>query len=200
VTPHCREFESAPLQVFVTVGTDCHPFERLVTWTDEWAARAGSRAEVVVQHGRSPAPVIAKAIDFLAHDAQKAEISSSDVVVCHGGPATIMECRRLGRFPIVVARQQQLGEHVDNHQMMFSRFLGDRGDVQLADDKDRLFTCLDQALADRATYLMGARSQLDPGEIGDPAATTFRLADIVDALLGVPASRPRPRRAAVVRR
>ena len=190
MSTHRAEFDSAPLRVFVTVGTDCHPFERLVAWMDEWAAQVGTGAEVIVQHGHSPAPVVAKAIDFLAHDALKEEISSSDVVVCHGGPATIMECRRLGRSPIVVARQQQRGEHVDNHQMMFSRFLGDRGDVQLADDEDTLFACLDRCLADRGTYLMGARSQLDPGEITDPAATTFRLADLVDALLGAPAIRP----------
>jgi hypothetical protein len=88
VTGGYGDGDNVLLRVFATVGTDCHPFDRLVTWMDAWAAQAGSRAKVVVQHGSSRAPAVAEAIDFLPHDALREEISSSDVVVSHGGPAT----------------------------------------------------------------------------------------------------------------
>ena len=63
--------------------------------------------------------------------------------------------------------------------MMFSRFLGGRGDVQLADDRDTLFRCLNRALADRASFLIGSRPRR--GDIGDPAVSTSRLADLLAA-------------------
>ncbi len=41
--------------VLVSVGTDFHPFDRLVAAVDRWAAQH-PEARVVVQHGRSRAP------------------------------------------------------------------------------------------------------------------------------------------------
>ena len=48
--------------IFVTVGTDHHPFDRLIEWTDAWAAEGGHNGALVprpVRHlqgaPRSPA-------------------------------------------------------------------------------------------------------------------------------------------------
>lgn len=44
--------------VFVTVGTDYHPFDRLVQWIDDWMIEGGgaARARVFVQSGTSTPP------------------------------------------------------------------------------------------------------------------------------------------------
>ena len=108
--------------VFVTVGTDHHPFDRLVAWADAWVA-SGRYPDVacLIQSGTSNPPVHTPWHDYVRYDEMCAAMSSAIAVVCHGGPATIMDARRLGRVPIVVPRSADLGEHVDNHQQRFAR-------------------------------------------------------------------------------
>ncbi|MGH3659367.1 MAG: glycosyltransferase, partial [Micromonosporaceae bacterium] len=52
--------------VLVTVGTDHHPFDRLVGWADQWAADRG-HVRVLVQHGATAPPRHATGHDFLDH-------------------------------------------------------------------------------------------------------------------------------------
>ena len=59
-TPVARPF------VFVTVGTDHHPFDRLVQWVDVWAA-AHPEIEVVIQYGEACSPAHADPKAYLTH-------------------------------------------------------------------------------------------------------------------------------------
>jgi len=52
--------------VLITVGTDHHPFERLVGWIDRWTPPAPVR--VVVQYGTAVPPHTAEGVAFLAPD------------------------------------------------------------------------------------------------------------------------------------
>jgi UDP-N-acetylglucosamine transferase subunit ALG13 len=73
--------------VLVTVGTDHHPFDRLVGWVDDWyAARAGRGLRVVVQHGSSAPPAHAEGHPYLARGRLGRLLGEASVVVCHGGP------------------------------------------------------------------------------------------------------------------
>jgi UDP-N-acetylglucosamine transferase subunit ALG13 len=47
--------EGTPV-VLVVVGTDCHPFDRLVDWVERWQEARGDSVRCVVQHGSSRAP------------------------------------------------------------------------------------------------------------------------------------------------
>jgi hypothetical protein len=52
--------DPAPL-VLISVGTDHHPFDRLVTWADGWlATRPEGSVRCVVQSGTSRAPLVAE--------------------------------------------------------------------------------------------------------------------------------------------
>src|SRR5262245_33267842 len=107
--------------VFVTVGTDHHPFDRLCAWFDEWMLTGRHRGmDCLVQSGTSKPPVVAPSADYVRYDEMVASMERSVAVVCHGGPATIMDARRYGRVPIVLPRSADLGEHVDNHQQRFA--------------------------------------------------------------------------------
>jgi UDP-N-acetylglucosamine transferase subunit ALG13 len=131
-------------RVLVLVGTDHHPFDRLVTWVDAWAT-AHPEASVVVQYGRSQEPQVAEGHPFLEREQMLAAISEADVVVCHGGPATISEARAAGHLPVVVPRNPAYGEHVDDHQMRFSSWLAAKGMVVLCTEPDDLAAALDSA-------------------------------------------------------
>lgn len=129
--------------VVALVGTDHHPFDRLVDLLDAAAVQhPGHR--FVVQHGATRAPLVAEGVDYLPHEELLALLDEADVVVCHGGPATIMDARARGHAPICVPRDPARGEHVDGHQQAFAAQAGRRGLVRLATTTQDL----EEALAD----------------------------------------------------
>lgn len=136
------------LTIVETVGSDHHPFDRLIGWTDTWAANHLSAIELTVQHGTARAPLHGEAMAYLPHPALIRLMEEADVVVTQGGPMGIVETRRLGRKPIVVPRLKAFGEVVDDHQVDLCRRLADRGDIWLAEDESALHEALDVALAD----------------------------------------------------
>lgn len=171
-------------RVVVTVGTDHHPFARLVGWVDAWAA-AHPDVAVLVQRGSTPAMVHAGSVEMLAYDELVAAMAGADAVVAQGGPAAIMDARSVGHRPIVVPRRGTLGEHVDDHQVTFTAWMAERELIHLAGDADELGRLLDRAVADPATL----RIDPDQGATGTTLAT-FR--EVVDPLLA--AGRRGPRR------
>jgi UDP-N-acetylglucosamine transferase subunit ALG13 len=162
--------------VLVTVGTDYHPFARLVGWVDRWLARQGEQVDAVVQHGTAPAPRFGRAADYLEHAEFLTLAGSAQIVVCHGGPATIAECRRLGHVPVVVPRRPDLGEHVDDHQVRFCDRLAAKGMVHIPRDEDEFWRLLDAGLADPMTY------ELSIDDEPPVAATVRRFGELVAAL------------------
>jgi UDP-N-acetylglucosamine transferase subunit ALG13 len=132
--------------VVVMVGTDHHPFDRLVDWVDE-AARLRSDVRFVVQHGDSVAPVVAEGRAFLPHHEILDLLGEATAVVCHGGPGTIMDARGAGHVPVCVPRDPTLGEHVDGHQQRFAALVHEAGVVIRAGTSAELGVALDRLLA-----------------------------------------------------
>jgi UDP-N-acetylglucosamine transferase subunit ALG13 len=134
--------------LFVTVGTDHHPFDRLVRWLDAWLEAGGERrVRCLVQHGTSIPPSHADSSDYLAYDAMRAAMQEAAAVVCHGGPSTIMLAAHAGKVPIVVPRVRALQEHVDDHQVIFARRFASGETIALAESEDRFRALLERALA-----------------------------------------------------
>lgn len=125
----------------MTVGTDHHPFDRLVRWADRWAAQHPDD-DVVVQHGATAAPSVAAGQPFFAHDDLQHQMDAADVVVTHGGPATVTEARRRRKVPVCVPRDPRLGEHVDDHQQRFAHYLSRQGLVRVVRDEEQLAAAL----------------------------------------------------------
>jgi UDP-N-acetylglucosamine transferase subunit ALG13 len=114
--------------VLALMGTDHHPFDRLIDWLDEAAVR-NPDVRFVVQHGASRAPLVAHGDDYLPYDEIRALVDQADVVICHGGPGTITDARSAGHVPICVPRDPERGEHVDGHQQRFAAVMDDEGMV-----------------------------------------------------------------------
>ena len=163
--------------VFVTVGTDHHPFDRLIDWVDGWLeGGAAGLVRCLIQSGASRPPRIAEHRDYLAYQEMEAYVNEAAVVVCHGGPGSVMMCRWAGKRPIVVPRRHDLGEHVDDHQVTFVRRLAPEGEFALAEDEGTLRTQLDRALAGDAVI------DLTPYDSGGEAVVQFER--LVNRLVG----------------
>ncbi|MGF1600288.1 MAG: glycosyltransferase [Acidimicrobiales bacterium] len=143
--------------VVASVGTDVHPFDRLVSWVDGWA-RCHPEVRVVIQRGNSTAPDAAESEHLIAHPELCRLFGAATAVVSHGGPSTVMDARAAGRMPIVVPRNPTLGEHVDDHQLRFGRHLERHGLAVVASDAAALHRLLDAALADPRTFAVDAET------------------------------------------
>ena len=69
---------------------DRDPFQRLVDWADDFAGRHPEH-DVFIQYGSARPPRHPQRSRLLDHAQLQTEIGRADVVVCHGGPATITE-------------------------------------------------------------------------------------------------------------
>ena len=171
--------------LLVTVGTDHHPFDRLVGWVDAWLAGNPGRLPCLIQTGTSAPPAGGVSWrPYLEFGALQAAMAGAAAVVCHGGPGTILGARHMGAVPIVVPRQHRLGEHVDDHQVAFSRRLAADGDeIHLAESEADLHRLLDRVAVDPAAFRSGPEDRA--------TATAVReFGRLVDGLVG---GRPSPR-------
>ena len=151
---------SVPL-VFVTVGTDHHPFDRLVRWVDNWlAGREDRPVRCLIQSGTSQPPRMTEYDQYFGYQQMETFLAEATAVVCHGGPGTA------GKRPIVVPRRQDLGEHVDDHQLAFARRIATEGEIALAEDEATFAACLERALAGEGTL----DDQSQEGRIGETVA------------------------------
>lgn len=134
--------------VLALLGTDHHPFDRLVDWMDLIATEHPQR-RVIVQYGHSAAPTFAEGRPFFSHDELVELVREADVVVCHGGPGTIMDAKGEGHVPVCVPRDPSRGEHVDDHQMRFARMAQGAGMVELALTVTETVDAISRAMARR---------------------------------------------------
>ncbi|WP_204000438.1 glycosyltransferase [Micromonospora lutea] len=175
-------------QVLVAVGTDKHPFDRLVTWLAQWHSTVGGTVGLTVQHGHTRADDLPDAVPFLGHAELQAAMAGADLVVCHGGPATILEARRHGHLPIVVPRDPNRGEHVDDHQLLFARRLGAAGLVALCESRQELLDTLATGLADRSRFTVAVDADAADGR----RAAVRRVGLIVEDLVAAAQRHHRP--------
>ena len=149
--------------IFVTVGTDHHPFHRMVRWVDGWlASGTPGRAGCLVQYGTSERPKLADGRDYLPYAEMETAMRDASAVVCHGGPGSVMMARWLGKMPLVVPRSRALGEHVDDHQLVFARRMAQEGELELVEDEAHLRETLDAVVEGRETLeLSASRTEME---------------------------------------
>jgi UDP-N-acetylglucosamine transferase subunit ALG13 len=159
--------------IFATVGTHEDPFDRLLKALDELPGDE----PVVIQSGYSTwVPHRATVEPMMPYARIQALMEEARIVVTHGGPASIMQALAHGKVPIVVPRQSAFGEHVDDHQVRFSKRIA-----------DRVLVVID--IADLAPTIAAYDARvagLPGGSSGPERARQFatRLDDLCEKLLG----------------
>lgn len=119
--------------IFVTVGTNEAPFDRLLEGVDALQLDE----ELVVQHGPSPIrPRGAECHEFLAFDDIVEHMREARVVISHAGVGTVLVALANEKHPVVVPRLRQFGEAVDDHQLAFARRLHREGVLTCAERRE----------------------------------------------------------------
>lgn len=164
--------------VVVSVGTDHHPFDRLIEGVQGWLqGRPGAR--VVVQHGYSAPAAGAENHDFLPRERLLELVGAADLVVSQVGPGTILDANSVGRRPIAMPRDPSRGEHVDWHQWAFAEAMAQRNAIHLVHSGGELHAALAAAEADpRLTRMPPRASPADE--------TAARLGMMTERLLSSP--------------
>lgn len=108
--------------IFVTVGTHEQPFDRLLKCIDKMVEDGKIKEKVVVQKGYTDyEPKNYEAEKLIPYDEMQKNIEKSRIVVTHGGPASFIAPLAIGKIPVVVPRKKEFNEHVNNHQLDFSK-------------------------------------------------------------------------------
>ena len=96
--------------------------------------------EVIIQTGFSTyEPKYCKWSKLIPYQQMLKNVEDARIVITHGGPASFIMPLQLGKTPIVVPRQQQFNEHVNNHQVEFARNVAERmGTIIPVEDVDKL--------------------------------------------------------------
>jgi UDP-N-acetylglucosamine transferase subunit ALG13 len=173
-----------PLRVVVSVGTDSHPFDRLIRAVEGWIdTRSDCRpVDLWVQHGHSGAPTRGTAVSTVGRQELFDRFVTADVLVTQVGPGTILDANALGRRPIVVPRRHHLGEHVDDHQVTFGRFMHEQGGALLAMETHDIHVLMTRMAENRSIGTIPERAR-------STAETALRLErEVADA---VATERPR---------
>lgn len=112
--------------IFVTVGTHEQQFNRLVKCIDLLKKDEIIKEEVIIQTGYSSyIPQYCKWDKLFSYEQMKNYTAEARIVITHGGPASFMMPLQIGKIPIVVPRQYQYKEHVNDHQVDFTRKVAD---------------------------------------------------------------------------
>ena len=114
--------------IFVTVGSQKFPFDRLLRQVDRMAKGRIVTEEVVVQSGHGGyAPRVCRARAFYDREEFGALLEACDVLIAHGGAGTMVEAAKRGKRTVAVPRLARYGEHVDDHQLELVRRLHQLG-------------------------------------------------------------------------
>ncbi len=110
--------------IFVTVGTHEQQFDRLVEALDRLKGENKLTQRVFIQTGYSKyQPQHCDYADFIGYHQMLENIKKAEIVITHGGTGSVMLALYNHHIPIVVPRQHKYNEHVDDHQVIFCRFM-----------------------------------------------------------------------------
>ena len=126
--------------IFVTVGTHEQPFNRLVKCVDDLKKEGIITEEVVIQTGYSSyEPKFCKWQKLFPYQEMLQLVDKARIVITHGGPSSFIMPLQIGKTPIVVPRRHEFNEHVNNHQVSFTKAVADRmGTIIVVEDIDKL--------------------------------------------------------------
>ena len=113
--------------IFVTVGTHEQPFNRLIQKIDELKKDGIINEDVIIQTGFSTyEPKYCQWSKLIPYQQMVKNVADARIVITHGGPASFIMPLQIGKTPIVVPRQHQFNEHVNDHQVEFARNVAQR--------------------------------------------------------------------------
>jgi SAM-dependent methyltransferase/UDP-N-acetylglucosamine transferase subunit ALG13 len=138
---------SERLSIFVTVGMGPWPFDRLL----DAVRTLCSEHDVFVQRGTSEVDLPCASEPFIGYHECQRRMRDADVVVMHAGNSVRL-AQRMGKTPIIVAREADRGEMRNDHQVPYATREGEVGRaITLTGDSDVLGKALVDVVASGAS-------------------------------------------------
>ena len=148
--------------IFVIMGMEVHPFDRLARAVDELHRTRAAGEDFLVQLGSCTfEPCHAPYVRYLSFGDVCDRIRAASVVITHAGAGSTLVTLQQGKHPVVVPRQARFGEHVDDHQVGLAEKLASRGLVTVVRDEAMLADAITTARqADPPAHFAGRASAL----------------------------------------
>lgn len=147
--------------IFVAVGTQKFQLNRLLKAIDNLIDQGRLEDEVFAQVGHSDyVPRNYKYADFLTKDEFAARIRECDILITHGGVATIIAGVKQEKAVVVFPRFAAFGEHVDDHQLQITESFSSKNLVLICREKDNLGEIIQQARTHTFARYVSQRSQV----------------------------------------
>lgn len=115
--------------IFAASGTTGFPFKRLLEAIE---IISGSRLQekIILQYNQPLDRIFprhVRVVKFVPIKSMNLLFSTADIILTHAGFGSVSQAIKLGkRPPIVFPRLSKFGEHIDDHQLAFARYLVSR--------------------------------------------------------------------------
>lgn len=125
--------------VFVTLGTQDKPFDRLLKAIDKEIEKGTIKGEVVVQAGCTKyESKNMKIFDLIPLDDFDELMGKCDYLITHGGVGSIVTGLNKDKKVIAVPRLEKYGEHINDHQLQIINNFDKMGYIIGCTDLDEL--------------------------------------------------------------
>jgi len=104
--------------IFITVGSQKFPFDRLLKKVDELVEQGKIYEKIFAQIGVSNyKPRYYPFVAFTTQTEFNKKLEECDLVITHAGTGAIINALKRGKKVIAIPRLKEYNEHVDNHQI-----------------------------------------------------------------------------------
>ena len=124
--------------IFVTVGSQKFPFDRLIKKVDQMVREQLLAEEVFIQTGTSRYVPACRHQAFCEPELFAQWMEDCTVLITHGGAGTMVDAVKRGKKTVVVPRLARYGEHVDDHQMELAMRLQELNLLRVCPDVELL--------------------------------------------------------------
>lgn len=125
--------------IFVTLGSQKFPFNRLLQWIDKLIENGIIADDVLAQTGYSTyEPKHFRAVPFMDRDTFAENMEKAAFVITHAGTGAIIGAVKNGKKVIAVPRRSEFGEHVDDHQIQIVAQFDEMGIIEPCYDVELL--------------------------------------------------------------
>lgn len=132
--------------ILVTLGTQDKPFNRLLEAVQKQIDNGNIKDKVVVQAGLTKFESDDMTIyDLIPYEEFDKLVRECDLLITHGGVASILNGIRNGKKVIAAARLKKYGEHTNDHQLQIIDNFSTAGYILKLDDFDKLDKVLKKA-------------------------------------------------------
>lgn len=125
--------------IFVTVGTQDKPFERIIKAVENAVLSGKITDEVIVQAGNTKYDSdVIKILNYVPFEEFENYINKADIIITHGGVGSILNALKLGKKIIAVPRLKKYGEHINDHQLQVIQKMSEEGFILSCEDENEI--------------------------------------------------------------